>query len=111
MTIPIQPLSDRVLVKPIDPSKVTKGGIHIPAIADADALARRGTVLAVGQGAPLPDGAWRAMSVSAGDVVFYGKFSGIGLDVPGEGQCLVMREDDILARATDPSEGTPPDPG
>lgn len=98
MTIPIQPLGDRVLVKPIDAAKMTVGGIHIPPTADIGAVAPKGTVLAVGQGASL--------HVSVGDVVFYGKFSGIGLDVPGEGQCLILHEDDIIA-----SEGTPPDPG
>lgn len=106
MTIPIRPLGDRVLVKPIDATKMTVGGIHIPPTADIGAVAPKGTVLAVGQGEPLPNGGRRAMSVSVGDVVFYGKFSGIGLDVPEEGQCLILREDDILA-----SEGTPPDPG
>jgi chaperonin GroES len=56
----------------------------------------RGEVLAVGNGKQLESGDLRALDVSVGDKVLFGKYSGTEVKVDGE-ELLVMREDDIMA--------------
>lgn len=90
----IQPLGDRVIVKPIEPKEVVKGGIIIPDTAKEKP--QEGEVLAVGPGKFDKDGKRVPMDVKAGDKVLYGKFSGTELKIDGE-TCLIMHQDsDIL---------------
>jgi len=65
----IQPLGDRVLVKPADAETKTAGGIIIP--DSAKEKPQRGTVVAVGPGKKD-----EPTTVKAGDTVLYGKYSG-----------------------------------
>ena len=52
--------------------------------------------MATGNGKILDDGSVRALDVTAGDTVLFGKYSGTEIKVDGE-DLLVMREDDIMA--------------
>ena len=91
----LQPLADRVLVKPEPPPETTEGGlIHIPENARND-RPWRGEVIAVGPGKTLKDGAVRPIAVKPGDTVYYGKFVGHEVRVDGE-DYVIMREDDLL---------------
>lgn len=85
----IQPLADRVVVKPAEAEVTTKSGIIIPDTAKEKP--QRGTVLAVGAGKKD-----EPMTVKVGDTVLYGKYSGTEINVEGY-DYLIMRESDILA--------------
>lgn len=84
----MKPINDRVVVKPEPAEEKTKGGIIIPDTAKEKP--QRGKVIAVGPG---KEG--KALTVKAGDVVLYGKYSGQELSHEGA-DYLIMREDDIL---------------
>ncbi|MEP7320783.1 MAG: co-chaperone GroES [Saprospiraceae bacterium] len=84
----MKPINDRVIVKPAPAEEKTKGGIIIPDTAKEKP--QRGEVIAVGPG---KDG--NLMTVTTGDIVLYGKYSGQELNHEGV-DYLIMREDDIL---------------
>ena len=86
----IQPLADRVLVKPAAAEEKTIGGIIIPDSAKEKPL--RGEVLAVGNGTKDEE-----MVLKAGDQVLYGKYAGTELELDGE-KYLIMRQSDVLAK-------------
>lgn len=85
----IQPLADRVLVRPVAAEEKTIGGIIIPDSAKEKPL--RGEVVAVGNGTKD-----EAMVLSTGDQVLYGKYAGTELEFDGE-KFLIMRQSDVLA--------------
>lgn len=84
----MKPINDRVVIKPAPAEETTKGGIIIPDTAKEKP--QRGEVVAVGPG---KDG--NLMTVAAGDIVLYGKYSGQEINFEGQ-DYLIMREDDIL---------------
>jgi chaperonin GroES len=86
----IQPLADRVLIKPAAAEEKTIGGIIIPDSAKEKPL--RGEVLAVGNGTKDEE-----MVLKAGDQVLYGKYAGTELELDGE-KYLIMRQADVLAK-------------
>ena len=88
----IQPLQDRVIVKPKEAEETTKGGIILPDTAKEKPI--EGTILAVGEGKVADNGTVTKLTVKAGDVVLYGKYSGTEIKVEGE-DYLIMRESDI----------------
>ena len=85
----IQPLADRVLIKPAPAEEKTIGGIIIPDTAKEKPL--KGEVIAAGNGTKDEE-----MVVKVGDTVLYGKYAGQELEFEGE-KYLVMRQSDILA--------------
>ncbi len=85
----IQPLADRVLVRPAAVEEKTIGGIIIPDSAKEKPL--QGDVIAVGNGTKD-----EAMVLTAGDRVLYGKYAGTEIEHEGE-KYLIMRQADILA--------------
>ena len=87
--IKIKPLADRVLVEPMAAEEKTASGIYIPDTAKEKP--QRGKVVAVGPGTKD-----EKMTVSVGDTVLYGKYSGTELKFDGS-DYLMMRESDILA--------------
>jgi len=84
----IRPLADRVVVKPAAAEEKTASGIIIPDTAKEKP--QRGTVVAVG-----PGKTDEPMTVSEGDTVLYGKYSGTEITLDGD-DVLIMRESDIL---------------
>ncbi len=91
----IKPLADRVLVKPIDPKEVKKGGIIIPDTAKEKP--QEGKVIEVGKGRiNEATGERIAMEVKKGDKVLYGKYSGTEITAD-DTEYLILRESDILA--------------
>lgn len=85
----VQPLHDRVIVKPATAEQKTAGGIIIPDTAKEKP--QKGQVVAVGKGKKD-----EPMLVKVGDQVLYGKYSGTELQFEGQ-DYLIMRESDILA--------------
>ncbi len=88
-----RPLHDRVLVRRIEESEKTAGGIIIPDTAKEKP--QQGEVIAVGNGAIGDDNERVALEVKAGDTVLFGKWSGSEVTVDGE-ELLIMKESDIL---------------
>jgi chaperonin GroES len=95
MAIKLQPLADRLVVKPIQREEVTKGGIVLPDTAKEKP--QEGEVLAVGPGRLSEDGNRIPMDVEVGDIVIYAKYGGTEIKVEGE-EVIILRESDILAK-------------
>ena len=89
----IRPLHDRLVVKRLEETRTSPGGIVIPDTAAEKPI--RGKVVAVGQGKVLDNGERRALDVKAGDEVLFGKYSGSEVKIDGE-ELLVLREEDVL---------------
>jgi chaperonin GroES len=95
MAINLQPLADRLVVKPIEKEEVTKGGIVLPDTVKEKP--QEGKVLAAGPGRLSEDGKRIAMDVKVGDIVIYAKYGGTEIKVDGE-ELMILRESDILAK-------------
>jgi len=91
----INPLDDRVVVKPHEAEETTTGGIVLPDAAREKQ--QRGTVVAVGPGRLLDSGARAAVSVKVGDEVLFGKYGGTEIEIDGQ-DVKILRESDILAK-------------
>ena len=90
----VQPLGDRVLLKPLEAEEKTKGGIILPDTAKEKP--QEGKVAAVGKGKVGDNGKVQPLEVKVGDKVLYGKYSGTEIKADGE-DYLIVREEDILA--------------
>lgn len=95
MVVKLQPMADRLVVKPIAREEVTKGGIVLPDTAKEKP--QEGEVLAVGPGRLSEDGKRIAMDVKVGDIVIYAKYGGTEIKIENE-ELVILRESDILAR-------------
>jgi chaperonin GroES len=82
----IQPLFDKVLVKPQEVEEKTSSGIYIPDTAKQD-KPQFGEVVAVGA---------KAETVKVGQKVVFAKYGPTEVTVEGE-QYLIVKEEDILA--------------
>ena len=91
----LQPLADRIIVKPLEAEEVSKGGIVLPDTAKEKP--HEGKIIAVGKGKVTEDGKIQAPEVKVGDVVLYGKYTGTEISTKEGEEYLIMREDDILA--------------
>lgn len=92
--VKIQPLSDKVLVKPLDAEAVTASGIVLPQTVEEKPM--QGKVIAVGPGKLSEEGKRMPMSVKAGDTILFTKYSPDEVEVDGE-DYLVIEEEKILA--------------
>ncbi|MCW8823518.1 MAG: co-chaperone GroES [Ignavibacteriaceae bacterium] len=92
--IKLNPLADRVVVKPAEAEEKTKGGIILPDTAKEKPV--EGTVVAAGPGKISDNGELVKMAIKVGDKVLYGKYSGTEVTIEGE-EYLIMRESDIFA--------------
>jgi len=97
MAIDLQPLSDRLVVRPIEREEKTKGGIFLPDTAKEKP--QEGEVLAVGPGRLNDDGNRMAMDVKVGDIVIYARYGGTEIKIDEE-DLVILRESDILAKKT-----------
>ena len=95
MASKLEPLGDRVVIKPIPREDVTKGGIYLPDTAKEKP--QEGEVVAVGPGKLGDDGKRQAMDVKKGDRVMYARYAGTELKEDDE-ELIILRESDILAR-------------
>ena len=91
----LQPLGDRVIVKPLDAEEKTKGGIVLPDTAKEKP--QEGEIIAVGKGKIREDGKVQVLEVKIGNRILYGKYSGTEISAKDGSEYLIMREDDILA--------------
>ena len=92
----LQPLDDRIVVKPGESEETTASGLVIPDTAKEKP--QQGEVLAVGPGKRSEQtGEIIPIGVSVGDTVLYSKYGGTEVKVDGE-DLLVLRESDVLAK-------------
>ena len=94
----LQPLGDRVVVKPTPREEMTKSGIVLPDTAKEKP--QEGSILAVGPGAFDNDGKRIAMDVSVGQKVLYGKYAGTEFKLDDD-ELLIVSQKDILAIVAD----------
>ncbi|HVA65292.1 MAG TPA: co-chaperone GroES [Elusimicrobiota bacterium] len=91
--VKLQPLGDRVLVRPLEQKETKRGGIIIPDTAKEKP--QEGEVVACGRGKTTDDGKVLPMDVKPGDKILYGKYSGTEVKLDDE-EYLVMHQDDIV---------------
>ena len=89
----IRPLSDRVLIKRVEPEEEYRGGIVIPDTAKEKP--QEGEVVAIGDGKVLDNGTKVKMSVKTGDRILFGKYAGTEVTIEDD-EYLIMREDEVL---------------
>jgi chaperonin GroES len=89
----LQPLGDRVIVKPSEGEEKTKSGIVLPETAKEKP--QEGEVIAVGSGR-YEEGKRVPLEVKQGDKIIYSKYGGTEVKVEGE-EYLILSERDILA--------------
>ncbi len=90
----IEPLNDKVVIRPASPEEQTASGLVIPQTASGE-KPMQGEVVAVGPGKLREDGGRQAMTVKVGDTVLFTKYAPDEVEVDGE-DYLVVEEDKIL---------------
>lgn len=91
----IRPLHDRVIVRRQEEEQTSAGGIVLP--GSAQEKPNQGVVVAVGSGRVLDSGETRAVDVSIGDTVVFGKYAGSDtIELDGE-ELVILSESDIKA--------------
>jgi len=77
----LKPLQDRIVIKVIEDTEQTSGGIFIP--DSAKEKPQKGEVVAVGEGKTNEKGEKEPMGVNVGDVILYAKYSGTDVKMDG----------------------------
>jgi chaperonin GroES len=93
MSVSLQPLEDRIVVKPSEGEEMTASGLVIPDTAKEKP--QEGEVLAVGPGR-FEDGNRVPLDVKVGDKVIYSKYGGTEVKLAGE-ELLILSARDVLA--------------
>jgi chaperonin GroES len=89
----LEPLEDRIVVKPGEAEETTVSGIVIPDTAKEKP--QEGEVIAVGPGR-FEEGARVPLDVKVGDKVIYSKYGGTEITVEGD-DYLILSARDVLA--------------
>lgn len=96
--ISIQPLGDRVLVRPMEKKeseKKSEAGIIIPKSSEEENV-KRGEVIAVGSGKRDENGEVVPMEVKEGDKVLFKEFAGDSVNIDNE-EYYIISETGLLA--------------
>ena len=89
----IRPLGDKIVIKVIEDTEKTEGGIFIP--DSAKEKPQTGEVVAVGSGKTLDDGKKAEMEVKVGEKVLFAKYAGTDVKM-GEELFKIMSVEDVL---------------
>ena len=89
----IQPLGDRVVVRPLEEVEEMRGGLYIPDTAKEKPL--QGEIMAVGPGR-FEKGERTPMELEVGQKVLYSKYAGTDVRVDDD-ELLIIKESDVLA--------------
>ena len=93
----LQPLEDRIVVRPAEAEETTISGLVIPDTAKEKP--QQGEVLAVGPGRRAEStGELIPLDLAVGDNVVYSKYGGTEITVEGE-DLLILSSRDVLAKA------------
>src|SRR5271170_4239584 len=91
----LQPLEDRIVVRPSEAEETTASGLVIPDTAKEKP--QQGEVLAVGPGRRAENtGDLIPLDVVVGDKVVYSKYGGTEITIDGE-ELLILTSRDVLA--------------
>ena len=93
MSVSLQPLEDRIVVKPSEGEEMTASGLVIPDTAKEKP--QEGEGLAVGPGR-FEDGTRVPLDVKVGDKVIYSKYGGTEVKLAGD-ELLILSASDVLA--------------
>jgi chaperonin GroES len=92
----LQPLDDRIVVRPSESEEMTASGLVIPDTAKEKP--QQGEVLAVGPGRRTENtGDLVPLDVAVGDKVVYSKYGGTEITIDGE-ELLILSSRDVLAK-------------
>ncbi|MGH9021942.1 MAG: co-chaperone GroES [Acidimicrobiia bacterium] len=92
----LQPLEDRIVVRPSEAEETTASGLVIPDTAKEKP--QQGEVLAVGPGRRSDQtGEIVPLGLAAGDTVVYSKYGGTEITVDGQ-DVLILSSRDVLAK-------------
>ena len=95
----LQPLEDRIVVRPGEAEETTVSGLVIPDTAKEKP--QQGVVLAAGPGRRSEQtGEIIPLGISEGDTVVYSKYGGTEITVDGE-ELLILTSRDVLALVGD----------
>ncbi len=95
--VKIQPLGNRVLVKPEEVQEKTPGGLVIPPNASDEKKPSYGKVVALGKGKD-EKGNPVKFDVKVGDMIYFKKYAPEEIEIDGE-EWYILDTDDILAIA------------
>ena len=91
--VKIRPLSDKLLIKIIDDTQQSQGGIFIP--DSAKEKPQKGEVIAAGPGAMNKEGKREELEVKVGEIVLFAKYAGTDVKVSDE-TLKIMSVSDVL---------------
>jgi len=92
----LQPLDDRIVVRPSEAEEMTASGLVIPDTAKEKP--QQGEVLAVGPGRRAENtGELIPLDVKVGEKVVYSKYGGTEITIDGE-ELLILSGRDVLAK-------------
>jgi len=77
----IRPLGDKIVIKVVEDTEQTSGGIFIP--DSAKEKPQKGEVVAVGEGKTNDKGEKEPMGVNVGDIILYAKYAGTEVKMDG----------------------------
>ncbi len=91
---PLQPLSNRVLIRRLEAEESLKGGILLP--DSAKKKQEQAEVIALGNGKKDKEGNLIPFSVKVGDIVLIDKYSGQEVTVNDQ-EYVIVNNDDLIA--------------
>lgn len=86
--MPLQPLGDRVLVKPQAEKETSAAGIMLP---ESKEKKSQGEIIAIGTGEKI-----QKLNLKVGDVVMFGKYAGEEVELE-KIEYKILKEEDVLA--------------
>ncbi len=99
----LQPLEDRIVVRPAEAEETTVSGLVIP--DSAKEKPQQGEVLAVGPGRRSEQsGEVIKIDIATGDTVVYSKYGGTEINIDGE-DLLILNARDVLAKVASGGKG------
>jgi chaperonin GroES len=90
----LRPLSDKVVVEPLEQEEKSAGGLYLP--DSAKKKPQQGNIVAVGDGKVLDDGKRAPLTVKVGDTVLFSKYGGNEVQIDGV-DYTILDEDQIYA--------------
>lgn len=91
----IKPLSDHLVLKPVDAETMTASGIIIPDTVSKE-RPEKGEVMAIGPGKLGKDGVRQAIEVAIGQTVMFKKYATDEVTIDGQNY-LIVKADDVIA--------------
>ena len=91
----LKPVSDHIILKPIDKETVTSSGIIIPDTVEKE-KPEQTEVLAVGPGKMLENGQRQPIEVAVGQKIMFKKWTPDEVEIEGQ-KYLIIKSEDVIA--------------